>query len=41
MADSKATPAEIASTGNSLFSEVEDRRRVTAQELFELENTYV
>jgi len=40
MADSKATPTEIASTGNSLFSEVEDRRRVTAQELFELENTY-
>jgi len=31
-------PAEIAGAGNSLFSEVEDRRRVTANELNELEN---
>lgn len=29
---------DMASTGNSLFSEVEDRRRVQAQQLNSLEN---
>jgi len=33
-------PSDIATAGNSLFSEVEDRRRLTAHHLAELENTY-
>ena len=31
---------DMATAGNSLFAEVEDRRRLTARHLAELENTY-
>ena len=40
LASSSKGPSDMAAAGNSLFSEVEDRRRLTARHLAELENTY-